>query len=154
MLFRGGVKKYLKSMCVLSIIVLVFLIPLSILHRSHLVRIPNVTVGCVAGAWRLIVLTTHYSLLKIALRDDFFAYIRKKHYLRLTPPCFQQGPLRILRSHFAAYSNISARPFPYGVGSLRKRKGCRLSNHDYFFHACASIIRLNNPILCEHNRLI
>ena len=24
----------------------------------------------------------------------------------------------------------------------------------YFFHACASIISLNNPILCEHNRLI
>ena len=32
------------------------------------------------------------------------AYIKKKLYLRPTPPCFQQGPLRMLHSHFAAYS--------------------------------------------------
>ena len=30
----------------------VCLIPLSILHRSHLVRILNITVGCMADAWR------------------------------------------------------------------------------------------------------
>ena len=47
---------------------------------------------------------------------------------------------------FLHMCNFSARPFPYGVGSLRKRKGCRLRNHDHFFHACAFIIRQNNPI--------
>ena len=32
-------------------------IPLSILHRSHLVRILNVTIGCMADAWRIAPIT-------------------------------------------------------------------------------------------------
>jgi hypothetical protein len=51
-----------------------------------------------------------------------------------------------LRSNDYCFKQFSARPFPCGVGSLRKRNGCRLRNHDYFFHACAFIIRLNHPI--------
>ena len=51
-----------------------------------------------------------------------------------------------LRSNDYCFKQFSARPFPCGVGSLRKKKGCRLRNHDYFFHACAFIIRQNNPI--------
>ena len=35
----------------------VCLIPLSILHRSHLVRILNVTIGCMADAWRIAPIT-------------------------------------------------------------------------------------------------
>ena len=59
---------------------------------------------------------------------------------------------------------FSARPFPSGVGPSEKRKFCGLRNHneflisfhsnDYFFNACAFIIRLNTPISCEHNRHI
>ena len=32
--------------------------------------------------------------------------------------------------------------------------GAYANNHDNSFYACAFIIRLNNPISCEHNRLI
>ena len=41
----------------LSRMSLVCLIPLSILHRSHLVRILNVTIGCMADAWRIAPIT-------------------------------------------------------------------------------------------------
>ena len=53
----------------------------------------------------------------------FFCIYQKKVLLRPTPPCFPQGPLRMLRSRPAAHTQRmgvnSARPFPYGVGSLR-----------------------------------
>jgi hypothetical protein len=74
-----------------------------------------------------------------------FRHAHKFVVLRPTPPCFQQGPLRRYSRILQTMRKISARPFPCGVGSLRKRKGCRLRNHDYFFHACAFIIRQNNP---------
>ena len=51
---------------------------------------------------------------------------------------------------------FSARPFPLrGWVPSEKGQGLWLSNHDYYFlKAYASIIRLNTPILCWHNRHI
>ena len=40
---------------------------------------------------------------KCKLFITFFASVRKKLYLRPTPPCFQQGPLRMLRSRLAVF---------------------------------------------------
>ena len=58
-------------------------------------------------------------------------------------------------SKYCNMCTFSARPFPSGVGPSEKRKFCGLRNHneflisfhsnDYFFNACAFIIRLNTP---------
>ena len=52
-----------------------------------------------------------------------------------------------------AYVQYFGTPLPLRGGFPPKKEGYWLNNHDNSFYACAFIIRLNNPILCEHNRL-
>ena len=82
----------------------------------------------------------------------------------LSPPIkllYFEGTDTALPSHLegtvafcSPYVKNFGTPLPLRGGFPPKKEGYWLNNHDNSFYACAFIIRFNNPISCEHNRLI